>query len=731
MTDTKRVLTVSYGTFSCKLEGFDDPLGTMKAIAEYFRDLAAADRHFGAELPKLDAAMLAEIAERQEAQRVEAREHEGQIQLKALKAAAGRPPAQEAPSDAQDAAPEALSEATSEATSEALSEDWADPDPEPVGGEAEDSRAQPVGPAEETEPTRDLQDLIATPDEGAPQTAAPSGAAAFFANSPSLDQTEPEFDTGLEASAAFASFEPLTPAPGTEGAQNTPSESIAEKLQRIQSVVAQRDDETATAEEGPQETTAGMAEPDHANNADDVSVAHLAQEDDSPLSTETQAPTPAEDQFAGGDADAEQAPEAAEGGAGEAAARGAGADDASDGETAPPEEAKRQEDIATSDTEQPVDGDEPVSAEADTVPGAETEDGISAMLNRLDAVLSEQDNDLPQPADEGAEGAQADAFEENLFKEIISDTAPDAETAPAQGETTQSVDAPSQVKGRVLKVDRADLEAALDAGELDGTDTAEPATLPEPEAGDLRRASETAISDTPDETEMPPPDTSSKETTSAEDVSRLMAEADAQMDEPEGATRRSAFEHLRAAVAARFADKSMEKAAPEQETTQPYRKDLAQVIEPRRPAPAGTRTDRPSEPRPAPLRLGAEQRVDMVAPATDPITPRRVVASPEDDSAHEDDTGFPDFAAQMGARKLPDVIEAAAAYLSFVEQYQDFSRVQLMTRVRQADCGNFSREESLRIFGQLLRAGKIEKVQGGRFTSSGTIRFQPDGPVAG
>ncbi|MFW2588242.1 hypothetical protein [Sagittula sp. SSi028] len=225
-----------------------------------------------------------------------------------------------------------------------------------------------------------------------------------------------------------------------------------------------------------------------------------------------------------------------------------------------------------------------------------------------------------------------------------------------------------------------------------------------------------------------------------DDTSRLMDQTASEMDEPEGNRRRTAIAHLRAAVAATKADRLLGNRADKKDEQEPYREDLASVVRPRRPQTGSARTERPAEPaaRPAPLKLVAEQRVEdqpqaPVAsdlPRTVPVRPRRVqrVEEPARD-LDPGSEGFVAYAEQVGATDLPDLLEAAAAYMAYVEGRDQFSRPQLMSTVRLAEHSESSREDRLRSFGQLLREGKIKKTAGGRFTAADHISFKPDRAV--
>jgi hypothetical protein len=210
------------------------------------------------------------------------------------------------------------------------------------------------------------------------------------------------------------------------------------------------------------------------------------------------------------------------------------------------------------------------------------------------------------------------------------------------------------------------------------------------------------------------------------------------MKEPEGNRRRAAIAQLKAAVAATQAEGPTGQAGDRSNTGEvenAFREDLDQVVRPRRVLrPDGARSGSQSErPRPAPLKLVASQRVDLNRGKTEgenthgqpvkPVRPRRVQARARAEGTGTE--GFADFADRMGARDLPDLLEAAAAYTAFVEGAEEFSRPQVLRHVRQVAPPGFTREDGLRNFADLLREGRLNKVRNGRFQIAEDTRFHP------
>jgi hypothetical protein len=229
---------------------------------------------------------------------------------------------------------------------------------------------------------------------------------------------------------------------------------------------------------------------------------------------------------------------------------------------------------------------------------------------------------------------------------------------------------------------------------------------------------------------------------------RILEETNTKMADREGTRRRSAIAHLKAAVAATKADRLLKRERSreiDEEEQRDYREDLAKVVRPRRSEPRESVADKarpvPIDQSAAPLILGSSQRVD--SPTENPqkldLRPRRVgaamIALDEDgvfEEHEEDDDDFIAFAESVGARSLPDLLEAAAAYTAFVERQPSFSRPQIMRRAAAIETDEeFTREAGLRSFGQLLRQGKIRKLQRGQFTVSESTRFRPEARIAG
>lgn len=412
---------------------------------------------------------------------------------------------------------------------------------------------------------------------------------------------------------------------------------------------------------------------------------------------------------------------------------------------------------------------------AQTAPTTADDDSVAAKLRRIHDVLSQED-----AASSGAENAQAaaasplakanpspeqntmlthaaekitaalvtddqvarlaeevfEAEEENLrdtLSAMAQNTDPSRSDVPEENESKNVFDngddsQNSQRETLRLRPDWAEGTASLRKAPETTEPTQETADRPETAPTRLRRRASDATGVDDTATQQPEALYCSPgfDQNMGEDLSRLMAKADDQMEDPDGTSRRNAFSHLRAAVAARFADKSMRDGSTNATEANVYRDDLAEAVKPRRPIATTNRTTRRPNARSAPLKLVPEQRVDIDAVIARKATSSQHAAmlrgaNPTTKSL----SGFADFAQDKGADKLPDVLEAAAAYLSLIEANAQFSSTEVITHARQAKCPPFSREEGLRAFGQLLRDGKINKLKEGRFTVSDTNCFVP------
>ncbi|PVA11751.1 hypothetical protein DC366_02015 [Pelagivirga sediminicola] len=752
MVSTSKILTVSYGTFSCTLEGFDDSFDTMKAIAEYFRDLAADDRYFGAEPATPDAEMLARIAEREISRRVEARDTDGKIHLRA------DPAALSAAAQGMDIDTEEWAEDTAGDTARALPAAAPDAPASPAR-----SAAPPVAdPFAQAAPQQPAQSAAHMPQGGSDSIAdklrriravANPGASAFAASDYEDDDNAEDFLS----------------APGPEDA-----ETVDEAAPQTGDL--HEDADAGTAEAAKTAEDADIPSADTSPDVVDDAADDAAQTDEAEAKHAPEAPA------------AEQQEDAA-----------SGAPEASDddilsrlsaGQDAPDEV---EEISVPSDEQDALSGDTPddaADAEEDATldyfgDRADGDDTLSRLL--ADAMVDET------PAQAATEASAQDAGSEAGDQP----TKDSAEAACAEDEDDAEDAASRPLAARVIKMKRADLDAALESGLLEEETSGNAgafALSPDAEA-DLQRElaeveAELQHSRAPAE-QIPHPtgapdaaqdgdekvgasDTDA-DATEAEDAAmaqdeqgdedriearddaedrharrygpdapdtqagRIFDEADTQLGEPESNKRRSAIQHLRAAVAATRAERRAGGAMGEAVDDQPYRNDLQNAVRPRRPHSVTSATPRPGATqtaRPAPLRLVAEQRIDTPAA---PVRPRRITradvtssaARPSAQAPEQADRGtvqgagsFADYAEQVGASSLTDLLEAAAAYMADVEGTPQFSRPMLMQKLREAHEDDFSREEGLRSFGQLLRQGKLQKLRGGRFAVTDVTEFR-------
>lgn len=740
MAASRKVLTVSYGTFSCTLEGFDDSFQTMTAIADYFRDLAAGDRYFGAVPPVPDAEMLARIAEREIARRVEARREGGSIVLTAGQPLAG--PAAAAPQPGPEIQMPETRSPQAEAPASAPASDSIAARLERIravvgrqpaaldSGEAEDEMTHSAMP--EMAPAADVAATLgaAWPDEQITE-----------------DETE----------AAPAEMDDVAPAEVEEA-----EEPEAAALPEVTEVEVEAEDGLAESAMPDMASAADIVEtldaawpaawPDEQMAEDETEAAPAAMDDVPPAGIEEEAEAAVLPEVTEAEIEVVFPPEPVDDLLPEFAARAEPefehtADDAAEevAEAASgPEQGQvhqhvvhvRRETVVRAVASGTISAATmgamaaAAGAESPSDSGLSPEDEADLMAELAALESAPEPEPAARPGDEIAvevspHAGEADFDIESLLATLETDTAAVSDD-PAPEPEVQATGQDDDEDASFL----ADLHAQLGASAGDDelradydTDTGEDDDIA-PEV----QMPQASPDDAPEESVAPTPDTAHVEAPDEQAISRLLQRAEENLSDPVARGRREALASLKAAVAATEAERQLSaEAAPAEPPDAVFRADLRQAIRPRRPAAAPVETS--ERPAAAPLRLVAAQRVDLPDPAArplgQPVQPRRVTLEPARPAASAGAASFEDFAEEMGAHGLHDLLEAAAAYTAFVEGAGNFSRPQVMKKVTQIAPGT-TREDSLRGFGTLLRDGRILRAGVGRFQLAEDSRFNPE-----
>lgn len=684
-SNNSTILTVSYGTFSCTLEGFEDSFDTMKAIAEYFRDLAADDRYFGAEPPTPDAEMLTRIAEKEVSRKVEAVSRDGGVTL--------RPYQIEDASEVEEPAP--VAEPKPEPEVARAPEPTPVPEAAPEPAQAEDT----VGYVENEDysenffPATEPVGLAAAGGSVAARLQRIREAAAHKTSEETLEDAFDEHEQELvaEAPSIEDAFE--------EDADELVAEDTDDSAGDIEELIGDASEEPADEEE----TLEDAAEEEAAYDEEDL-LEESAAEDE-----------PQADEFSDEDED--------------------------DFEQLLADAVSEDTELAAADIENE---DAPTDDEfAELLKGIDTttfddEDEIaekpqgSPFTARVVHVKGVRDGDDEADAEEllGDDGDDFEGLTSGTLDSIFDDEADGVDTESSLSEEDEA-DLMRELAEAELSDDDEDTLLDEDA-EVEVADK-ENLFSDDPEEA-LANAQDLSALLTGEDSEV--------------EVDRLMNEAENHLTSEETNRRRSTIEHLKAAVASKRADSEAGEVDPEDNDTVAYVEDLADAVKPKRPVLSGPKTPRERVAPVAPLKLVAEQKIvpDTHEPTeprirptlVKPVRPRRIratasaaaeaaaVLEPEIEEFAEAQETFVVYAERMEVSKLPEILEAAAAFVVYSEGLEKFSRPQLMGRVREVMGDEFTREDGLRAFGKLLREGKIVKVSGGRFTASETIGFQPE-----
>ncbi len=728
MIGASKILTVSYGTFSCTLEGFDDPFNTMRAIAEYFRDLAADDRYFGAEPATPDAAMLHKIAEREINRRVEAQVGDNGVLLRAEEAPMPRvtmPGMQtQAPVFAPGVAPSVASVAEAAPAAESAAARLS---------RLRAAQAQILAPA----PAATLGDISSRFADVEAYAEDQDAETAFKPAEPA--PVAPVAPPVTPAAAVEIPVEaPVAVAPAA-----TETEDFADESQADEDLIASLGQSGAPAE--PQAVAAPVAAEDVSDSLRETLAGLIGHDDQL-----------AEDMASASEATADAAAQAA----------------TDSGDAMPEDVIDDLTDLAQFDMPAQV-------ADQSDLDDLSALDDQSPLID--DAAYLPAEAAAPVEEIATVEEVEGIAVADQPVAELShdDDQQPAIEVSPDAPVVSEKIE---RARARVIKIRRMDKRAASDQpaaatlspeaeADLQNTLNALAAEIAPVAAANetvsVKAEPDADPSDTAADTKPAGSENANGNRLGAADdaaVDRLLAHTNSELEVPEIKRRRSAIAHLKAAVLATVADRRKNPRAQAEGVEvkmDPYRKDLNQAVRPTT-APLAT-TDRP-----APLVLVSAQRIDrkrdavadanrpvpqIVASAPPaaqaapvmPVRPRRVGASSgglaqavstemADDEDHEmasasagnifadgNKQSFAEFAETLGATSIAELLEAAGAYCTLVLDRPSFSRPLLFEQISSMpERAELNREEGLRGFGKLLRDGRIQKSVRGQFALSET-----------